>query len=216
MATRTQNFESLNPATGEVVGVFPNTSAKEVADVVARAKGAAERWANLGFRGRYLILRSWASLLTREIDNAAHLIHRETGKPLSDATLETALAIEHISWAGKYAPRVLSRQNRPSGLLMFNLSSQVQRVPFGVVGVIGPWNYPIFTPIGSIAYALAAGNSVVFKPSEYTPAIGAWLGETWKRIAPFDDIFTVVTGLPETGVALTSSDVDKKIGRAHV
>ena len=209
MATRTQNFESLNPATGEVVGVFPNTSAKEVADVVARAKSAAERWANLGFRGRYLILRSWASLLTREIDNAAHLIHRETGKPLSDATLETALAIEHISWAGKYAPRVLSRQNRPSGLLMFNLSSQVQRVPFGVVGVIGPWNYPIFTPIGSIAYALAAGNSVVFKPSEYTPAIGAWLGETWKRIAPFDDIFTVVTGLPETGVALTSSDVDK-------
>ena len=209
MATRTQNFESLNPATGEVVGVFPNTSAKEVFEVVARAKSAAERWANLGFRGRYLILRSWASLLTREIDNAAHLIHRETGKPLSDATLETALAIEHISWAGKYAPRVLSRQNRPSGLLMFNLSSQVQRVPFGVVGVIGPWNYPIFTPIGSIAYALAAGNSVVFKPSEYTPAIGAWLGETWKRIAPFDDIFTVVTGLPETGVALTSSDVDK-------
>jgi len=209
MATRTQSFESLNPATGEVVGVFPNTSAKEVNEVVARAKVAAERWANLGFRARYLILRSWASLLTREIDNAAHLIHRETGKPLSDATLETALAIEHISWAGKFAPRVLARQNRPSGLLMFNLHSQVQRVPFGVVGVIGPWNYPIFTPIGSIAYALAAGNAVVFKPSEYTPAIGAWLGETWRRVAPFEDIFTVVTGLPETGVALTSSDVDK-------
>jgi aldehyde dehydrogenase (NAD+) len=49
---------------------------------------------------------------------------------------------------------------------MFNLSAQVQRVPFGVVGVIGPWNYPIFTPMGSIAYALAAGNTVVFKPSE--------------------------------------------------
>jgi len=209
MATRTQSFESLNPATGEVVGVFPNTSAKEVNEVVARAKVAAERWASLGFRARYLILRSWASLLTREIDNAAHLIHRETGKPLSDATLETALAIEHISWAGKFAPRVLARQNRPSGLLMFNLHSQVQRVPFGVVGVIGPWNYPIFTPIGSIAYALAAGNAVVFKPSEYTPAIGAWLGETWRRVAPFEDIFTVVTGLPETGVALASSDVDK-------
>lgn len=209
MATRTQTFESFNPATGEVVGVFPNTSAKEVNEVVARAKVASERWADLGFRARYLVLRKWASLLTRELDSAAHLIHRETGKPLSDAKLETALAIEHISWAGKFAPRVLSRQNRPSGLLMFNLHSQVQRVPFGVVGVIGPWNYPIFTPIGSIAYALAAGNAVVFKPSEYTPAIGAWLGETWKRIAPFDDIFTVVTGLPETGVALTSSDVDK-------
>jgi len=79
----------------------------------------------------------------------------------------------------------------------------------GVVGVIGPWNYPMFTPMGSIAYALAAGNTVVFKPSEYTPAIGAWLGETFKRVAPFADIFTVITGTPETGVALTESSVGK-------
>ena len=214
MATRLRTkraltFESLNPATDEVVGVFPNTSPEEVDATVTQAKIAAQRWAALGFRGRHHVLRAWASLLTREIDNASHLIHRETGKPLSDATLETALAIEHLAWAGKFAPRVLEKQSRPSGLLMFNLSSQVQRVPYGVVGVIGPWNYPIFTPMGSIAYALAAGNTVVFKPSEYTPAIGAWLGETWKRIAPFADIFTVVTGLPETGVALTSSAVDK-------
>jgi len=149
------------------------------------------------------------SLLTREIDNAAELIHRETGKPLSDAKLEVAISIEHISWAAKFAPKVLSPQNRPSGLLMFNMASQVQRVPFGVVGVIGPWNYPMFTPMGSIAYALAAGNTVVFKPSEYTPAIGAWLGETFSRIAPFADILTVVTGTPETGIALTESAVGK-------
>jgi acyl-CoA reductase-like NAD-dependent aldehyde dehydrogenase len=92
---------------------------------------------------------------------------------------------------------------------MFNLSAQVQRVPFGVVGVIGPWNYPIFTPMGSIAYALAAGNTVIFKPSEYTPAIGVWLEQTWQRIAPFADVFTVVTGTAETGVALTQSSVGK-------
>jgi acyl-CoA reductase-like NAD-dependent aldehyde dehydrogenase len=156
-----------------------------------------------------VILKDWASLLTKEINTAAELIHRETGKPVSDAALETALAIEHISWAAKYAPKVLGSQNRPSGLLMFNLSAQVQRVPFGVVGVIGPWNYPIFTPMGSIAYALAAGNTVVFKPSEYTPAIGVWLEQTWQRIAPFADVFTVVTGTAETGVALTQSSVGK-------
>jgi aldehyde dehydrogenase (NAD+) len=63
--------------------------------------------------------------------------------------------------------------------------------------------------MGSIAYALAAGNTVVFKPSEYTPAIGAWLGETFKRVAPFSDIFTVITGTPETGIALTESKVGK-------
>ena len=134
MATRLRTkraltFESLNPATDEVVGVFPNTSPEEVDATVTQAKIAAQRWAALGFRGRHHVLRAWASLLTREIDNASHLIHRETGKPLSDATLETALAIEHLAWAGKFAPRVLEKQSRPSGLLMFNLSSQVQRVP---------------------------------------------------------------------------------------
>lgn len=209
MASKARTFESLNPATGEVVGIFPLTSTAEVKEAVALARSASEGWANLGFRARNLVLRDWASLLTREIDNAANLIHRETGKPLSDATLEIALAIEHLSWAAKYAPKILSKQQRPAGLLMFNIAAEVQRVPFGVVGVIGPWNYPIFTPMGSIAYALAAGNSVVFKPSEYTPAIGAWLAETWKRVAPFDGIFTTVTGLAETGVALTESDVDK-------
>ena len=204
-----KTFESLNPATGEVVGEFPITSAKEVNEAVARAKVAADKWSQLSFRKRLVILKGWASLLTREINTAAELIHRETGKPVSDAALETALAIEHISWAAKYAPKILGAQNRPSGLLMFNLSAQVQRVPFGVVGVIGPWNYPIFTPMGSIAYALAAGNTVVFKPSEYTPAIGVWLEQSWQRIAPFADIFTVVTGTAETGVALTQSSVGK-------
>jgi acyl-CoA reductase-like NAD-dependent aldehyde dehydrogenase len=203
--TALKTFESLNPATGEVVGIFPVTTAKEVNEIVARAQSVSERWANLSFRKRLTVLRDWASLLTREIDNAADLIHRETGKPLSDAKLEVAISIEHISWAAKFAPKVLSPQNRPSGLLMFNMTSQVQRVPYGVVGIIGPWNYPMFTPVGSIAYALAAGNTVVFKPSEYTPAIGAWLGETFKRVAPFSDIFTVVTGTPETGIALTES-----------
>ena len=214
MAARTKivsskRFESFNPATGEVVGEFPNMSAAEVDAAVERAASASARWIDLGFRGRTLVLREWASEITREIENAAHLIHRETGKPLSDATLETALAIEHIAWAANNAPKVLGRQNRSSGLLMFNMDAQVQRVPYGVVGVIGPWNYPIFTPVGSIAYALAAGNTVVFKPSEYTPAIGAWLEESWKRIAPFADIFTVVTGTPETGIALTESKVGK-------
>ena len=168
-STRTKSpstFESINPATGEVVGVFPLTTKDEVNEVVARAKVAAGRWADLSFGARNVVLRDWASVLTRDMHEAAELIHRETGKPISDATLEVALAIEHIGWAGKFAPKVLARQSRPTGLLMFNMAAQVQRVPFGVVGVIGPWNYPIFTPVGSIAYALAAGNTVVFKPSE--------------------------------------------------
>jgi aldehyde dehydrogenase (NAD+) len=92
---------------------------------------------------------------------------------------------------------------------MFNMSSKVQRVPYGVVAVIGPWNYPMFTPMGSISYALAAGNTVVFKPSEYTPRVGVWLAETFAEVAPSTGIFTTVTGSPETGRELTQSRVNK-------
>jgi aldehyde dehydrogenase (NAD+) len=77
------------------------------------------------------------------------------------------------------------------------------------VGVIGPWNYPVFTPIGSIAYALAAGNTVIFKPSEYTPGIGILLAEIFAEIAEDDAIFQVITGLGETGAALCESGVKK-------
>lgn len=91
-----------------------------------------------------------------------------------------------------------------------NSTASVEYQPLGVIGVIGPWNYPVFTPMGSIGYALAAGNAVVFKPSEYTPAIGQWMVDAWARAVPEGrDVFTLVTGLGETGASLCRSGVDK-------
>jgi aldehyde dehydrogenase (NAD+) len=75
--------------------------------------------------------------------------------------------------------------------------------------VIGPWNYPVHTPMGSISYALAAGNAVVFKPSEYTPAVGRWLVESFASVVPEQPVFGLVTGFGETGAALCRAGVDK-------
>ena len=205
----TSSFDSHNPVDGTVLGSYPNTSAADVNEAVARARGASLAWQALGFRGRRKVLLKWASLITKQVDEIAEIVRAETGKPVSDATLEATLALGHLAWAAKHAESVLAKQHRPSGLLMFNMKTNVTRVPMGVVGVIGPWNYPIFTPMGSIAYALAAGNTVVFKPSEFTPGVGRWLADSFANIAPFADIFTCVTGLPETGKALTESAVDK-------
>lgn len=205
----TATFESLDPRTGNVLGHYRNTSRDEVFEIVDMAHDAAQVWSALSYSQRKKILLRWAAYLTRIIDQGAQIIADETGKPLSDAKLEVAITIDHISWAAKNARRVLETSYRPSGLLMFNMSSRVERSPYGVVGVIGPWNYPLFTPMGSIAYALAAGNAVVFKPSEYTPGVGAWIAETFEKFAPAEFIFTTVTGLPDTGKALTESAVDK-------
>src|SRR5215218_5477596 len=205
-----ETFESKNPATGAVVGVFPVHDADAVAATVKRARAAAEDWSELGFDGRKERLAAWRGYLARRMHELADLVHRENGKPHGDALLEITLAVDHLAWAGAHAKKVLGLRKVPAGMLAANHAAYVEYQPMGVVGVIGPWNYPVFTPMGSIAYALAAGNAVVFKPSEHTPAIGAWLAASWRGAVPdCADAFQVVTGFGETGAALCRVPVDK-------
>lgn len=201
-------FESLNPATGEVVGVFPIHGEAEVREAVARARKAAEWWSGLTFKDRKAYLNTWKATVARRLPELADLMRREMGKPRSDAVMEATLGIDHIAWAANNAGKVLGRHRVSPGMLMVNQAATVEFRPLGVVGVIGPWNYPVFTPLGSIAYALAAGNAVVFKPSEHTPAIGEWLVRTFSEVVG-RPVLQLVTGQGETGAALCRAGVDK-------
>src|SRR5204863_4008392 len=136
-------------------------------------------------------------------------VHNETAKPIADAQLEIFLAIVHIDWAARNARRVLGPHRVRSGIPAINLASSVEYAPLGVIGVIGPWNYPVFTPMGSIAYALAAGNAVVFKPSEFTPATGGWLVSSFAEVVPGHPVLQLITGSGETGGHLARSAVGK-------
>src|SRR5215467_10584523 len=204
-----KTFDSLNPATNEPVGAFPIFGEDEVSETVAKAREAAAWWSGLSWKDRQTKLLSWKSYLTRYIMRLAEVVHAETGKPIADAQLEILLAIVHIDWAARHAQKVLRPQKVRSGLVAFNHVSSVQYHPLGVVGVIGPWNYPVFTPIGSIAYALAAGNAVVYKPSEFTPATGGWLVNSFAEVVPDFPVLQLVTGFGETGSHLARSGVDK-------
>ena len=206
-------LETVNPATGEVLATFPVHGRREVDAAVAAAREAAVWWAGLGWSGRRIRLLAWKSYLTRYMGRLAQLVHEETGKPLDDAKLEIILAILHIDWAARHARRVLRPRRVRSGLAAINQASTVEYHPLGVVGVIGPWNYPVFTPVGSIAYALAAGNTVVFKPSELTPATGEWLVRSFgEALGVFGEpvpVLQLVTGAGSTGEALARSGVAK-------
>ncbi|MCU1601433.1 MAG: aldehyde dehydrogenase [Frankiales bacterium] len=204
-----QTFDSLEPATGQVYASFPVQSADEVEAAVQRARGAVEWWQGLGYSGRKDKLDAWKAIIAQRLPEIAEISHRENGKPVGDAQLESGLAVDHIAWAAKNARRVLGPRRVPAGLMMANQAASLEYQAFGVVGVIGPWNYPVFTPMGSIAYALAAGNCVVFKPSEYTPAVGKWLVDTFAEVVPDHDVFQLVTGLGETGAALCRAGIDK-------
>jgi acyl-CoA reductase-like NAD-dependent aldehyde dehydrogenase len=206
-------LETVNPATGEVLATFPVHGRRDVDAAVARAREAAAWWDGLGWSQRRVRLLAWKSHLTRYLGRLAQVVHEETGKPVDDAKLEIILAIVHIDWAARHAHRVLRPRRVPSGLTAINQASTVEYQPLGVVGVIGPWNYPVFTPIGSIAYALAAGNAVVFKPSELTPATGDYLVRSFgEALGVFGDVppaLQLVTGPGLTGEALARSGVAK-------
>jgi acyl-CoA reductase-like NAD-dependent aldehyde dehydrogenase len=204
------SFRSTSPGGDELVGTFAVDDPAAVSTAVQRARAASTGWGALGFEGRARCLAAWRGHIARHLDELAELVHNENGKPKPDAVLEITLAVDHIAWAGKHAAKVLGRRRVRSGLLAANQAATVEYQPFGVVGVIGPWNYPVFTPMGSLAYALAAGNAVVFKPSEWTPAIGAWLVDAWRQAVPDrPDVLTLVTGFGPTGAALCRAGVDK-------
>ena len=205
---RRATFDSLNPRTGDVVETYPVHDEGDVRAAVERARTASAWWGALSYDERKERLNRWKGVVTRRIAQLAEVIHQETGKPHGDALLEASLAIDHLAWAASHAEKVLKRHRVPSGLVMANQKATVEYRPLGVIGVIGPWNYPVFTPMGSIAYALAAGNAVVFKPSEYTPGVGAWLASTFAEVIE-QPVLQVVTGLGETGAALCRSGVDK-------
>ena len=202
-------FASHYPVTGEVLAEYPITDRDQVIAAVARARAASAAWQNLGFAGRRKVLLKWSNLLITKLDEITEIVSRETGKPVSDAKLEASLAVGHLGWAARHAEGVMRTSHRSPGALMANMSATVERSPVGVVGVIGPWNYPIFTPMGSISYALAAGNTVVFKPSEYTPGVGMVLAKTFAEASQNPDIFICITGLGATGKDLCESGVDK-------
>ncbi len=202
-------FDSLNPVTSEVIASHPITDEVGVQSAVAEARLAAIQWQAIGFSGRRKLLLKWSKFLMENVDQLADVVSLETGKPTSDAKLEAALAAGHIAWAARHAESVMRTSYRSPGLLMANMSATVERSPVGVVGVIGPWNYPVFTPLGSIAYALAAGNTVVFKPSEYTPGVGEYLARTFLDATLTPDVFICITGLGETGKYLCESGIDK-------
>lgn len=209
MTTISQSLESRSPADDRLIATFPNMSADDVHDIVDRARIASLWWADLGWAERKKRILTFKSVLARRSAELAALVHAENGKPTDDAVLEILISIEHTHWAATHAKRVLGRRRVAPGFLSINQDPRLQYDPVGVVGVIGPWNYPVFTPIGSIVYALAAGNAVVLKPSEFTTAIGAWLVDAFCEVVPEQPVLQIVTGFGQTGAALCTSGVDK-------
>jgi acyl-CoA reductase-like NAD-dependent aldehyde dehydrogenase len=212
MTTPTR-WTKLSPVDETPLATYTATSAREVLEAVNRAQQAFQAFQSITLKQRGQLLRQMASALLRDADTLAHLIHQETGKPLEEAygaDLLTAVGV--FDYYGSQAPRWLRPQRLPigKGLLMGRLAHEHAR-PLGVVGIISPWNYPMGIPASGIATALAAGNAVLLKPSEHTPAVALRLGwllrQTLKAHGLPTDLVQVLPGDGETGQALAESRI---------
>ena len=227
-----ETFESLNPATGELLGAFPRSGATDVDRAVAAAKAAWEDWRLVPAPKRGDVLFRFARLLEGEKDELTRLMSREMGKVLAEAGGDVQEAIDmSVYMAGE--GRRLFGQTTPSELRdKFNMSV---RMPVGVVGAITPWNFPIAIPAWKIAPALVCGNTVVLKPAEDTPLLAERFVELFAEAGLPPGVLNVVhgfgeeagdalvrhpdvpvitfTGARETGVAVTKAAAD---GLKHV
>src|SRR5205807_9666781 len=138
---------ATNPVTGVGVGRFPVAGPDEVSAAVGRARTAAVWWAGLGYAGRRDRLLRWRASLANRMDELAALMHEENGKPVAEAIVEIAGSIDHVAWAARHARSVLGSRRVGSTLLQIEYSAHLDYQPYGVIGVIGPWNYPVLTPL---------------------------------------------------------------------
>ncbi|WP_288459410.1 succinylglutamate-semialdehyde dehydrogenase [uncultured Sphingomonas sp.] len=195
---------STCPATGETVWSAPAATAADVAQAVARARAAFRDWRATPLDERIVVARAYAAVLKERSDALAQVIARETGKPLSESAQEVATMIGKVELSiTAQAERAGHRETpMPFG------ASILRHRPHGVMAVLGPYNFPGHLPNGHIVPALLAGNTIVFKPSELTPAVGAAMRDAWQAAGLPDDVLQVVQGGRETGAALVDADID--------
>ena len=203
-ATGRPEIEVENPATGQVIGRVPNKGPDEVAAAVARARAAQPAWEALGFEGRGRVLRRAQKWMIDHSDRVIETIVSETGKTWEDALIaEISYGASAFGFWAKAAPEYLAEERvRSSNLFVKGARLVVRYQPLGVVGVIGPWNYPLTNSFGDCIPALAAGNAAVLKPSEVTPLTSLLMAEMLAECGTPEGVFQVVTGDGETGAAL--------------
>jgi acyl-CoA reductase-like NAD-dependent aldehyde dehydrogenase len=206
-----QTFDLTHPATGKHIGTFPVHTAEDIAERLAKGRVAQVWWENLGFDGRKKRMNRWLAWIGQHADEICDLGYEETGKTRGDVQFELIASLEDIRWAAAHAERVLKERRVAPGVAMANFSATVSYRPLGVAGVIAPWNFPLYTPYCGMAYALAAGNAVIVKPSEFSSATGVYAVESFYKANPDapEGLVSWITGFGETGSALCKSGVDK-------
>jgi acyl-CoA reductase-like NAD-dependent aldehyde dehydrogenase len=196
-----------SPIDGKTVGELVVTDPRDVQDVVDRARVAFERWSVLTHRDRRPSLRAFTGAVLSNMDRIASMISAETGKNHGEALAEVTAALTAMDFYTRNTEKMLATRKGKSWPFV-TTRGWTEYHPRGVAGVISPWNYPFYLPMLSTIQALAAGCTVVLKPSEVAPHSGALIGELAIEAGLQTDTVAVIHGFADTGAALVESRVD--------
>lgn len=217
MATNVQiagrKFASVNPASGEILREFESATDDDVRTAVGRARSAQPPWNEIGIERRVAILREFQQRLHERKTELARVITREAGKPLGEALLtEVLVVLDAARFCIEHARTFLRREPVPHGnLAMKTKIGRILRQPYGVVGIISPWNYPFSIPATETLGALVTGNAVVLKPSEFTSLVALELAGLLYEAGVPQEVLQVVVGDGSTGAALINAEIDKLV-----
>jgi succinylglutamic semialdehyde dehydrogenase len=190
------NFSSVNPATGETVWSGPAAGPADVEVAVRGARAAATAWAGKPFDERAAVAKAFAAQLTANKETLARAISREVGKPHWEALTEVQSMVGKIDLSIEAHQRRCAEFKNSLGITRFR--------PHGVVAVLGPFNFPGHLPNGHIVPALLAGNTVVFKPSEFAPAVAEFTAELWRAAGLPAGVLQLLFGRRETGMSVAA------------
>jgi acyl-CoA reductase-like NAD-dependent aldehyde dehydrogenase len=193
-----------NPATGQELGRVPDMSAEQVAELARQGRAAQPGWNALGFEGRARVLLRAQKWIVDHRDRVIETIVAETGKTYEDALIaEFNYAAAAFGFWAKNAPKFLADEKmRSASPFVLGRKLVVRYQPLGLIGVIGPWNYPLTNSFGDCIPALAAGNAVILKPSEITPMTSLLMADALRECGLPEHVYQVATGRGETGGAL--------------
>jgi succinate-semialdehyde dehydrogenase/glutarate-semialdehyde dehydrogenase len=202
---------SINPATGETLGYFEKTPPPSLPQIVARARAAQVAWGRVPLRERCGLLRDLRDRIMSSRDAMANAVVAESGKPRVEAIFaDIFVAVDTAAYFAKNAGALLSPERVPHHSTAAKAKSgKLTYEPLGVIGIISSWNYPLAIPLSQIIPAVAAGNAVVCKTSEFTPHCGALIEKLFAEAGFPKDLVTVVQGGGEVGQALIDADPDK-------
>src|SRR4051794_826368 len=203
-ATAAAQFDVENPATGQVIATLPDLGPEDLAAMARRGREVQPAWEALGFEGRARVMKRMQKWLLDHQDEVIEVIRSETGKTYEDALIaEISYGAGAFGfWADNAEKYLADERVRSSAVLVKGKKLMLRYRPLGLIGVIGPWNYPLTNSFGDCIPALMAGNSVFLKPSEITPLASLGLCDGLHGCGIPDGVFQVATGTGAAGAAL--------------